>query len=338
MRFHHSIGEHSWNLGGMLDSRIAHMHIDFGYLCDHIISSLLKVPMAVLPAHVNLVHVAAPRKKWSVGILPFLPTELLPLDTLLSFTFAINGKVHSKDIPFPARRPLRFQRKRRNIVQWEMRWFKAREDTATRFVTIICRALDLQPAGVTNAITFRTLKYMYEAIGLVSSNLMRFRGRFNYDQDTYENYDMFYRGIDLQGLEQFASNPLNTMVRQTPFNFWLFNRNLWMRFPNFVIPQSLSQYTVYYYLKHVHHHAKDVLPKYRSNLRRICGKKLGLLKSDTGLMGVIMDSVENGQYTHINGESWEEIDGKKAAALPLAPFESSKGLDLQMEIWEKLWH
>lgn len=330
---HKSVGVHSWDFGSLDIGRQRMLYIDLGTLGTKIIDSLLDAPSIVLRSKFSLVHIAAPQKKFSVGVLGFVPPELFTLDTQLAFTFVIDGQVGENDIPFPTLRPKNLLQRKRHIFQWSMDWLKSDQNTGSTFITLLFRKSEIKGTGITNIINFPVLFHLYEAIGLITNNWIRNKNQFNYGQDTWTNYDDYFRGKDLSVLHNSYSGGLRKLVRNTPFNYWFFNQHIWRRHPNMIVHQALSHYTVYFYLKHIHSFVKDTVVGYRANVRLHVGQKLGLYAGGGGMLDILTESVKANQYQELESESWEEITQKKASAHLLGDFESAD----PDEIYRRLW-
>lgn len=312
-------------------------YIDIGDLGNHIIGSILDVASVVLQSKFSLVHIAAPQKQFSLGLLRYVPHSIFTIDVELAFTFVINGDVNRNDVPKIVRTPPFVHNLRRHIRLWEAQWVKSESSTGTRFITLLYRRRDLNGTGVNNAITVPLLRHLYEVIGVVTDNLLRYKPRYHREQDKADNFDPYFRGFDIDDLRVMGASNLNTMMRTKPFWSWPLSPQIWQEHPNLIPTQFFSQYSVYYYLKHVHGKAKTAFLANKSAMRRLVGSKFGLTGQNTGMTKILFDSVRARKPDYIHDDSYNTITQNKSSAHSLGHFDEMSDSALVQEVNKRLW-
>ena len=312
-------------------------HLDIGNLASHIMDSILDVSSVVLRSKFSLVNIAAPQKGMAVGVLKNIPISIYTVDVELAFTFVINGQVNDADVSAKQYFPSFIHHLRRHIRLWEGEWVRSESSTGTRFITLLYRRRELEGTGVNNIIGIPMLKHLYEVIGVVTDNLLRYR--LQYHRSTSDNHDNYYSSMDLEQMRVAGASNVNTMMRVKPTWMWALSPSVWRAHPNLIPTKFFSQYSVYFYLKFIHHHVRSSLLANKNSMGRIIGKRLGMILSEEStLLQVLLDSVKNVPENYKLEETYSSITTSLASSYVLGNFDRSQDDQIILkQIHTKLW-
>ena len=333
------IGKHTRTAVNVKYDSKRYLYLNLGSLADHIIESVLDLRMIILRSKFSLVHVAAPKNNVAVGILKHISQSLLTKDVFLAFTFVVNGEVNNNDIPSLLGEPVFEHRFRRHIRMWEGTWIVKDNYTGNRFITLLYRDLEVNKInlGLTPTLDKNLLTHLYETIGVITDNLLRYKAQYSNTQKLNDNMDQYYRNMTLKQMSERGDLALNVVMRTRPFWVWPLSKEVHASHPNLISDKFWSQWTVYYYIAYIHQRVKHHILSNRNLMRRIVSSKHGVFGSGR-IIDILLDSVRSMENTYIPTVTYNDITENKGASYNLGKFDTEMDdHSLRQEIYKRLY-
>lgn len=302
----------------LLDRRL-YMSIDLGQLINKLVHAL-DVPQ-FNRMDTRLVNICWPRKGFQYGAL-VLPLDIFVINPVFVATVALNGSVYPND----ALNAVSSKLIRRRVRLLTVDWSTSNEGTATKFLSILFDAQDLQQILI-DRVEPRMQRHLFEVLGLVVRNFARNRTQLQ-DSHTYSNRSV-------EQLASLANLNIGLLIRNHPIADWPLNIPFYRLFPHAVPHSFVTPYTIYYYLKYVHPLVKDDMVKYRRRLSLLNMQNVGLAWGTKSMLWHLVNSVVRNQEL-VTDETAIDIVSNNKCAIPLQLTATTKDEALGL-ILEKMW-